>query len=124
MHKPKKHKIAVYGTLRPNRGKTVLVEGALFDLGWYPGIRLGAEGQVVCEIIEADDVELRRLDAYEGFNPDHPADSLYLREEIEIEGEKTFIYVFNQSFDGFEPIKNGDWLAYTGHERGSNHNLV
>lgn len=104
----KTHKIYVYGTLRPFNSPTVEVAGELFDLGWYPGARLGGSSTFKAEVIEVDDEKLQDLDDYEGFSPNSPENSLYLREKY----EDGWIYVYNQDLTDRRPIESGDWAEY------------
>jgi gamma-glutamylcyclotransferase (GGCT)/AIG2-like uncharacterized protein YtfP len=109
------HTVLVYGTLRPfTNTDVVYIPGQLYDLGWYPGIKLGGEGCVVCERITATEERLQQLDAYEGYHPNNPDRSLYLREKV---GED-WIYVYHgygrdNPFEGRTPIESGDWQQHT-----------
>ena len=74
--------VAVYGTLRAGAtndiaslrpgivmaGRTTL-HGTLYDLGWYPGLRLQGQQPVLAEVYPLDPVLERVLDAYEGVWP-------------------------------------------------------
>lgn len=109
-----KHKVFVYGTLRPShKGKEpseiVTVKGRLYNLGWFPGIELGGNDEVICETIYVDDDGLAKLDDYEGYSPSSPS-SLYIRTSIMINGETGWIYVYNRSVTGKEVILSGDWM--------------
>lgn len=116
MSTEKTHNILTYGTLRPFVNTDIVkVPGKLYDLGWYPGIVLGnhenpQEGDsfVTCERITVDDDRLRELDNYEGYNPDHPEQSLYLRKKV----GQDWIYVYNHSVEGHELIESGDWQQH------------
>src|SRR5919108_2776544 len=59
------------------------VTGSLYDFGDYPGLvpARGLEKQVFGFVYELpDDANvLRRIDSYEGFNPNRPERSLFLR---------------------------------------------
>lgn len=114
--------VLVYGTLRPFKNEEiVMVPGKLYDLGWYPGILLGGdcgdpelgpadgEGYVTCERIHVSEERLRQLDNYEGYDPEYPEQSLYLREKV---GED-WIYTYNRSFRGRPVVESGDWEQYT-----------
>ena len=85
-----------YGTLQPRHAPSEIaptvrrlrrvgkgsVRGRLYDLGEYPGAVLTRSGPVVIgQVFELpDDPEvLTRLDEYEGFDPDHPRGSLFVR---------------------------------------------
>jgi gamma-glutamylcyclotransferase (GGCT)/AIG2-like uncharacterized protein YtfP len=124
------HKIFVYGTLRPGVSEPVMVPGQMFDLGWFPGVvgvpdepvgpMFFAENEVehffMAEIIEVDDETLARLDSYEGYNPNHPASSLYVRKAY----QDGFIYQYNGNVSGKLPVPTGDWLEYTQMTEGCN----
>ena len=112
-----KHKVYVYGTLRPNSGTTCLIPGTIHDLGWYPGLALKAPdcgSFVVAEIIEATDEELRGLDAYEGYDENNLQNSLYLR----IPYLGGFVYVYNGDMSTRPVVDGGDWLKYRGEAKG------
>jgi len=103
----------VYGTLRPNTGETVEVSGVLYDLGHFPGIRLGGPGKVVCEKIEIPDET--RFDQYEGYFPDDHEASLYIRRPF-MDG---FIYEFNRfPVSDDKIIHSGDWLEHKKQKKG------
>jgi gamma-glutamylcyclotransferase (GGCT)/AIG2-like uncharacterized protein YtfP len=113
------HKVFVYGTLRPGASEPVLVPGQMFDLGWFPGvvnIETAVGAFFKAEIIEVDDDTLARLDSYEGYNPNHPASSLYVRKEY----QDGFIYQYNGNVSGKLPVPTGDWLEYTQMTEGYN----
>lgn len=112
----KLHKVYVYGTLRPGTTPTVKVPGYLYDLGWYPGILLKAPDSgswVDCEIIEVDDAKLEQLDVYEGFFPDDPSSSLFVRRPY-LDG---YIYEYNRVVPMKKRIDQSDWLAYKSRDK-------
>ena len=92
-----------------------LIEGQLFDLGAYPGLRRGT-GLVVGEIYALLDSEaLKTLDRFEDFEPAQPHGSLYLRERvslIEPADTEAWIYFYNQVPDASQQIESGDWRAH------------
>lgn len=105
------HTLYVYGTLRPGGAVTHLVPGELYELGWYPGLKLLAPDShswVVTERIEVDDEQLSNLDTYEGYDPEDELNSLYLRRPY-LGG---WIYVYNSKLEGRRLIESGDWLAH------------
>ena len=114
----------VYGTLRPGNTEIFKVPGALYDLGWFPGIKLvdfiihGRQAEVSCEKIEVKDWDA--VDRYEGYRPADPASSLYIRRPF-YDG---FIYEFNQPLLDHKLIKSGDWLEYTQQKKGVAHERV
>ena len=95
--------------------------------GWYPAL-ISGRGQVhgmlyaVGEGFGPDD--LARLDDWEDYRPDQPAESLYLREEMQVTiaggaGMPAQAYRFNQPLpDGALAISDGDfraWLSANGY---------
>ena len=122
-----KHKIFVYGSLRPGKSETVTVPGQMFALGWFPGAVNINENEVddqphfVAEVIEVDDEMLARLDQYEGYDPRHPEHSLYVRKKY----KDGFIYQYNGNVNGRLPVPTNlagacDWLEYTQMKEGCN----
>jgi gamma-glutamylcyclotransferase (GGCT)/AIG2-like uncharacterized protein YtfP len=107
-----------YGTLHPERAPEEIaasvaklravgegfVHGVLYDLGDYPGAVLDPPSQqkiagTVFQLPEEEDV-LRQLDQYEGFNPDAPDKSLFLRKRctVTLASGRTlqcWLYVYN-----------------------------
>jgi gamma-glutamylcyclotransferase (GGCT)/AIG2-like uncharacterized protein YtfP len=115
IHLPEsKHKVFVYGTLRPGHDATHYVQGWLYNLGWYPGLILDPLGAIIaCEIIEADDEHLRYLDIYEGYNEKDPEGSLYIRREINVGGVDGFIYEYNRGpISHVHLIRSNDWREF------------
>ena len=109
----------VYGTLHPDRAPDVVkdvvrrmipigrgtIPGNLHDLGEYPALTLdGRKKQLVQGSIFAlpDDPEiLEELDRYEGYLPDDPVNSLFVRSRRLVtleDGPRRFcwVYVYNQ----------------------------
>lgn len=107
--------VYAYGTLRPGLNHhVVLVKGELYDLGWFPGIKLGGADDVVCERIEVQD--LGHVDRYEGYYESDPGQSLYIRRPF-LDG---WIYEFNGKTNPIKRIMSGDWLDYRQEKRGQN----
>ena len=92
-----------------------LLPGELFDLGRYPGMRRGS-GRVTAELYAIlDPGVLVVLDSFEGYEPDRPRDSLYLRERvplIEPTGTSAWTYFYNHVPDASARVPNGDWRAH------------
>lgn len=108
------HKLFVYGTLRPGTGPLVEVSGSMYDLGSYPGVKLGGNSHFMCEVLEVDDNELAALDRYEGYYENEPESSLYLR----VQHDGGWIYEFNGPMMDYPFVEGGDWLVYRNQERG------
>ena len=104
----------VYGTLRPSTLDTVIIKGQLFDLGWFPGLKMDLDGEVVCNRIEVDDIE--KIDRYEGYREDDHEGSLYIRRPF-LDG---YIYEFNRDVSPAARVLSGEWLEYTQEKRGRN----
>lgn len=122
------HTVFAYGTLRKKEGITrptwlsfikdtgrqVQVQGFLYDMGWFPALRLEPDGySVVCDVIEVDDDGLKRLDDYEGYVDSHPEASFYVRQVVNIDGLDGYIYEFGQKPPLVNLIHGPDWLEYT-----------
>ncbi|CAA9440034.1 MAG: Para-aminobenzoate synthase, amidotransferase component [uncultured Phycisphaerae bacterium] len=127
-----KQLLFVYGTLMPGHAPACVsdlvarfepvgraaVRGYVYDLGHYPGLVLGDDGQVVGHLCELpnDDLLWRRLDAYEGFDPAAPAASLFRRVTAVAtrlaDGGRVDCqtYVYNRPVRPDRAIASGDWL--------------
>ncbi len=129
------HYLFVYGTLRREAqfplekylGKWVIFigrgtcQGILIDLGSYPGVIPSHRktDRVVGELyrlLEPENV-LARLDYYEGFRPNHPQQSEYIRRQIPVRLEDgstldAWIYFYNGQTTELRVIRSGDYLQY------------
>lgn len=120
------YKVFVYGSLRPPEGKLInklgmtttgeqiRVQGFLYELSWFPGIKLDPEGgSILCDILEVNDEELAYLDYYEGYYPEHPQDSLFVRHRVNVAGHDGYIYEYNGNPNPSKKILTGDWLLHS-----------
>ena len=118
--------VFVYGTLRSGdcrhgiaslidvlHEEAYLKDFKMLNLGGFPGITPG-EGRVRGEVHEFK--SFIELDRIEGCH-DNSTDSLYLREEVEVElpdgnTVRAWTYIFNRAdrLGDVEIIANGDWL--------------
>jgi gamma-glutamylcyclotransferase (GGCT)/AIG2-like uncharacterized protein YtfP len=121
-----------YGTLQPDLAPPEIaplaaqlrpmgegsVRGALYDLGGYPGAVPDpmAEGRIAGTVMELpeDETVLRRLDAYEGFDPQAPEESEFVRvrQTVELTSGGTlecWIYVYNGETEIADVIEGGKW---------------
>ncbi|MCX7864597.1 MAG: gamma-glutamylcyclotransferase [Novosphingobium sp.] len=119
----------VHASLRPIGSATM--HGRLYAIpdpeGWYPGLLRGTgvvRGMAYCALPSFCAADLAEMDAYEGFSPSQPRQSLYVRKAVAIRGEdgcqiEAQAYLFNQPLPpGARRIASGDfhgWLARTGH---------
>lgn len=124
-------RVFVYGTLKRGRPldraefaklrkdvEEAEIEGAIYDLGWYPGVRLDEEGIVRGEVHsfdEKDDFVLDILDGIEGYSPGRPeSQNLYNRRTViakTLSGKKVkaFIYEINHRPRSERRLKDGVW---------------
>lgn len=128
-------RIFVYGSLRCGQSahgylekrscfvkETRLPGFDLYALTWFPGIVENPDNKegVVGDVFEGitDDL-VTYLDYYEGYYPHDEGRSLFLRKEVNVDGEPTIVYVFNKNpYDVFgtsvRVIQDGDWVKYKG----------
>jgi gamma-glutamylcyclotransferase (GGCT)/AIG2-like uncharacterized protein YtfP len=121
-----------YGTLQPGRAPKNMagvaaklravgagfLQGTLYDLGRYPGAiadpaAAGKINGVVLELPEDRSI-LSLLDKYEGFDPQSPGSSEFVRELREVElatgGTVTcWFYRYNWKTESRRRIVSGDW---------------
>jgi gamma-glutamylcyclotransferase (GGCT)/AIG2-like uncharacterized protein YtfP len=128
-----------YGTLQPHcvpvkmapivaKMRTVgkgYVYGVLYDLGGYPGAvpNANSENRIIGTVMELpDDASvLGQLDVYEGFDPEAPEASEYIREQRTVEmaagGElECWFYRYMFKPDPAQAIANGVWRKDRGQE--------
>lgn len=131
------NRLFVYGSLRQGEqahralrdckflGKATLQGFDLFALTWFPGIKANPKNHegVVGEVYELPEDKkadlIKHLDYYEGYFPTNVDKSLFVRREVEIEGEPTLVYEFNRNpYDAFgtsaRVVQGGDWVKYKG----------
>lgn len=81
-----------------------IVAGTMYNLGWFPGVKLGGENFVHGVVYEIPESDLDSLDRYEG------VPGLYVRERITtLNGNRVWIYEYNQQVDPQAVIKEGKW---------------
>jgi len=100
----------VYGSLRKGHAPPAIAEtadklefvaeafvyGKIYKLGNYLGLILGGEEKIFGQILELPDDEeiLENLDEYEGFAPNDPQESLYVRKETNAYFDETHLKVW------------------------------
>jgi hypothetical protein len=89
----------------------------LLNLGWFPGIVENPQNKegFIGELYEVPnhlwDEFIKQLDYYEGYYPDNRHPSLFVRKEVEVNGEPTTVYAYNGLTDVFgKTVASGDWL--------------
>ena len=97
------------------------ITAALFDLGLYPAAVPSTEGRVWGEVYEITDppTVLRALDEIEGYRPDDPDRSLYVRAEVEVviaedAPVRAWVYFYNAPLGQAPRIPSGDYLQHVG----------
>ncbi len=94
----------------------------LYALGWYPGIKFEANGNMtVVEVYKLPDAPLLReailrdLDNYEGYNARDPQGSLFTRQTALVAcGDEEFtcyVYEYNHPTNRAPIVENGDWVS-------------
>lgn len=92
---------------------------ALFDLGIYPAAVPSPDGRVWGEVYGVRDAPavLAALDEIEGYRPDDPDRSLYVRSPADVtlpDGSvaSAWVYFYNAPLGQAPQIPSGDYLAY------------
>jgi gamma-glutamylcyclotransferase (GGCT)/AIG2-like uncharacterized protein YtfP len=95
------------------------IRAALFDMGFYPAAVPAGDAQVTGELHRMIDAEvvLHELDDIEGFRPEEPDTSLYVRAEtlVTLEDGRTetaWTYFYNAPLGSAPRIESGDYLDY------------
>ncbi|WP_289131820.1 gamma-glutamylcyclotransferase family protein [uncultured Spongiibacter sp.] len=115
--------VGVYGTLKRGfhnhdvLGNSPLIDDgwirglSLYDLGPFPGARRATyESLIYVEVYAVSPSTLQALDELEGFLPNQPESSLYIRELLFLEsGPSCWVYLYNQSIEGAQAIVEGVW---------------
>lgn len=95
------------------------IRAALFDVGLYPAAVPDPDGQVWGELYATADAAavLTALDDIEGYTPEHPDRSLYIRNQtaVRLEDESTvsaWVYFYNAPLGKAVRIPSGDYLEH------------
>jgi len=94
------------------------IHAALYDVGLYPAAVPASDASVQGEIHRmSDDSVLHELDEIEGFRPEQPDASLYLRLETPVtltDGRTAtaWTYFYNAPLGNAPLIESGDYLDY------------
>ena len=95
------------------------IQGALFDVGLYPGAVPAPEGHVWGEVYEMSEAPrvLAALDEIEGYSESDPDRSLYRREETDVllpdaRFARAWVYFYNAPLSRAPRIASGDYLEY------------
>jgi gamma-glutamylcyclotransferase (GGCT)/AIG2-like uncharacterized protein YtfP len=88
-----------------------LLPGRLVDLGDYPGLVEGP-GQVVADLCRLpNNASLAPFDAFEGYRPERPEASLYLRVRVRLlePPVEAWTYRYNRAWTPEMLVPSGDW---------------
>ena len=95
------------------------ITAALFDLGIYPAAVPASEGLVWGEVYAMSDeaAVLTALDEIEGYRPDEPDLSLYLRQKTGVRLPddtlaEAWVYFYNAPLGRAQQIASGDYLEH------------
>src|SRR3954453_12375095 len=95
------------------------IAGALYDLGLYPALVAESGGRVWGEVYEMTEapVVIAALDEIEGYRPDAPASSLYIRAQTGVtlpDGSqaRAWVYFYNAPLGKAARIPSGDYLEH------------
>lgn len=125
-------RLFVYGTLRPGHAPASVaahvdrcamlgdacIAGRLYDLRNYPGAIVDADcgdQRIFGQLLELpDEAALHRLDAYEGYKPSDPQNSLFVRTECDVTRDvdptrtvRAYVYVYNRDVSDARLIPGG-----------------
>ncbi|HKJ23447.1 MAG TPA: gamma-glutamylcyclotransferase family protein [Myxococcota bacterium] len=110
--------------LEPLPRHPATLPGRLLDLGAYPGALPGPESgagagpAIVGELVAVPRERVPELDRYEGFAPEDPGASLFVRERARATaagGERVACWVYRfAGADAAPDVAGGDWLARRG----------
>lgn len=128
--------VAVYGSLR--RGMQAEskmqrmefvgqgeIHANLYALGWYPGIKIATgpaeDAKTVVDIFKLPEAEQLRkailwdLDGYEGYSPEAPQNSLFVRKEMVAKGPNLlcYVYEYNYPVNRAPLVEGGDWVIFS-----------
>ena len=95
------------------------ISADLFDLGIYPAAVPAPDGRVWGEVYRMKDATkaLGGLDEIEGYRPEDPDRSLYVRDIVDVQltdgrVEQAWVYFYNAPLGRAERIPSGDYLAH------------
>jgi gamma-glutamylcyclotransferase (GGCT)/AIG2-like uncharacterized protein YtfP len=118
--------VFVYGTLKSDKGAARLMYQAggapvtkhttdpvfkFYDLGGFPGAQLGGTIAIQGELwsVPMEGIE-RVLDRYEGYSPEYPEESLFVRHmHKEADGTEFSMYIYNGGMGNTAQNTTGIW---------------
>lgn len=119
--------VAVYGTLRNGGSNFRLLKNSkfitnlklkgfdLFDLGYFPGAKLGSKS-ILVELYEIDQQTLKNLDYLEGYRGPNNSNH-YNRISITSQGYTFYIYTYCLKTNNNQLIESGDWFDRVNEKR-------
>jgi gamma-glutamylcyclotransferase (GGCT)/AIG2-like uncharacterized protein YtfP len=95
------------------------INASLFDLGIYPAAVPDPGGRVRGEVYDVQEAPavLAALDEIEGYTPEHPDSSLYIRSKVPVtlpDGTETtaWVYFYNAPLGQAQRIPSGDYFEH------------
>jgi len=95
------------------------IPAALYDLGLFPAAVPAPDRRVTGELYEIvdDPSVLAKLDEIEGYRPNEPDTSLYMRAQVPVTlesgaQETAWVYFYNAPLGQGQLIESGDYLAH------------
>jgi gamma-glutamylcyclotransferase (GGCT)/AIG2-like uncharacterized protein YtfP len=95
------------------------IQASLYDLGLFPAAIPAPDGRVAGELYEVvdDPSVLTKLDEIEGYRPNEPDTSLYMRAQttVTLESgavESAWVYFYNAPLGQGQRIESGDYLDH------------
>ena len=127
-------RVFVYGTLKAGEKldrktfadkrvsvKPALIEGTLYDAGWFPAVKLGGKNTVHGEVHQFNKKDIDSIvgimDSIEGYNPSRKNEhNLYVRRIVVVkskDGEKlkAYVYEFSGKLSEDRRVKSGVWTS-------------
>ena len=115
-----KARVFVYGTLRRGGSNNFRMDGCkwlgpagvnahLYEVDWYPGLVLDEDAaEVVGDLYEVPNEKMPELDKFEGSEYRRVRAMVQTAEDTAM---SAWIWEWNRSTEGLEPIPDGDWLT-------------
>lgn len=130
MSKKGRNLIAVYGTLRKGCSNHRVIEKGvylgnyeskpifnMYSLGdHYPALKLNGNTSILFEVYEIDDVNLKSVNALEGYAENNDSNgkypNYYDRKIIQTPYGEAYIYIFEGEISNYNKVESGDWKEY------------
>lgn len=86
--------------------------------GLVPSFVDSEDGEVYAFIYEVDSDTLKVIDQFEGFDPNNPLNSEYIRKEVTtLDGKTVQTYICNNKEARINFLRDGDWRKFANHPK-------